>query len=172
MAKFVWTSDKDILKNRKVEKKEELSGNCREAIQAGFKHIIQGDNYHISYDTEAQNNIQDVLRLFDNNMIEDYVLTVASGENYVRLNLTKQEFYDLHVESVKHRERNISKLRDILCIKVDEADTLEEVQSITWDIDIEETPVEPEIKDPKGLQDQIEGINQTFDKFLPEEGES
>lgn len=171
MAKFKWKTEDEQLVELKERKKVELKRECQEAIEAGFSYTKNDTSYHISYDREAQHNIQDVLRLFDNNMIDSYIMTVTKNDEHVRVKFSKEEFYNLHKESVLHRERKISVLRDCKFKEVDSLETKEKVENYSWDTPTISDPNEPELKDPKGLQDQIEGINETFNTFLPGGGD-
>lgn len=149
-----------ILNQIKEAKKSELSLACQNRILSGFNHTVKGVDYHLSYDREAQNNYQERWQLFQNNMIESIVVTghTLDGED-ARLTMNKEQFDKLYLSSVMHKENCIKKLRDDLFPLLDSAKTIQDVESVNWNIEVL-TP-KPEtviIKDDKLLNQEIERL--------------
>lgn len=134
-----WVEDKteeDILEDAKMVKNDKLSRECQDIILNGFTYDIFDSTYHFSYDKEAQTNILDVMRLFENNMIEEITWNGRlhnSNGSRVRLKLNKEQFYGLYTQSVKHKLGCVSKYRDDLTDMLEKANTVEEVENISWD---------------------------------------
>lgn len=173
MANFKWTTDNDMFEDLKKDKKRELNESCQEDIEHGFTIEKDGVSYHVHYDRETQHNIQDVLRLFDNEMIDTYMMTVHTeeGDDPIRLPLTKEEFITLHQESVIQRERKISKLRDVLNPLVDSLTKTEDVKDVNWEQThvLSEDPKDITLNQENRIDKQIVNFNETFDALLPKE---
>jgi len=173
MATFSWKTDTEILKEIKKGKKQELNQYCQEDIEYGF--LIEKDNntYRISYDKEGQNNIQDVLRLFDNEMITEYTMTAHTEEDdeEKRIVLTKDEFINLHQESVRQRERKISKLRDVLNPLIDSLENKQGINEVSWEETyvLNEEPIDISLNQENRLDKQVANLRDTFDILLPKE---
>jgi hypothetical protein len=123
----------DILEDYKKSKAEELSKACQQSIYNGFEYEINGVTYHFSYDTEAQLNFQGVERLFAQGIVEEVMWTVKKDGQYMRIPITKEILDELALVMLNHKNANISKYRDVLMPMVESAQTIEEVEAITWD---------------------------------------
>lgn len=165
--KFDWKSNKwiekadlrlEILNNRKDQKKTELNYYCKEAILNGFSYESNNDIYHFSYDLEAQKNISDRWNLFQNDMIDSIRVTAHDKDGSdVRLDFDKVEFNGLYLTSVKHKENCISKYRDDLLPLIEQAMTIEQLESITWDtVVVEPVPSLVVVEDNNTLDKQVE----------------
>lgn len=160
MAKIIWKSNEDLLREEKDKKKEVLSQKCQEEILLGFESIFKEKFYRFSYDREAQANYQERWQLFQNNMIESIVVTghpLEGGD--VRLTMNKEQFDKLYLDSVMHKENCVKKLRDDIFPLVDSANAIQDVESIHWDMEII-TP-KPEtvvVKDDKLLNGEIKRL--------------
>lgn len=130
-----WTEkqdDSEVLKRLKKTKDYNLSKNCQESILSGFNHEISGITYRFSYDNEAQINLQDTMRLFENEMVTQVNWTARLHGGKVRLTLMKEEFLKLYMASVKHKLNAISYYRDVLIPRVENCKTQEELDNIEW----------------------------------------
>lgn len=134
MAKMVWKSEEDLLEEAKENKKRELSSSCQEDILSGFNVSIENKEYHFSYDREAQSNLQERWQLFQNNMIDRITLTAHKGEETTRIEVDREVFDDIYLDSVKAKEGKIRKLRDDLFPLVDKAKSENDLDNIKWGI--------------------------------------
>lgn len=126
--------DSILLEMAKQRKDEELNRACQQSILNGFTHIIDGIKYHFSFDTEAQLNFQGAERLFTLGVIDEVRWTVHREDgSYDRIIIDKKLMDELSAVILKHKNNNISKYRDVLLPMVEKAETIEEVESITWD---------------------------------------
>ena len=131
VANINWRNSLDEAKERK---NEELNIACQEAILSGFYHVIDGERYHFSFDMEAQLNFQGAERLFSMGVIDEVKWTVHREDGrYERITINKEIMDKLSLVILKHKNDNISKYRDVLLPMVEKAETVEEVESITWD---------------------------------------
>ena len=135
MAKMVWKNEEDLLKESKVDKKNELSQKCHEAIVSLFEVEIGGKKYGFSYDMEAQTNMQETYQMFQNNVINEINWSARSNKEKVRVTLNKREFEKVYYEGIKHKQALISKLKDKLEPLVDSTKSEEELDSIHWDME-------------------------------------
>src|SRR5699024_2728360 len=135
MAKMVWKSEEDLLKESKVDKKNELSQKCHEEITSLFEAKIGGRTYGFSYDMEAQTNMQETYQMFQNNVINEINWSARSNKEKVRVTLNKSEFEKVYYEGIKHKQALISKLKDKLEPLVDSTKSEEELDSISWDME-------------------------------------
>ena len=122
-----------LLEEVKQAKLDELNAACQQAILDGFTHEIDGKLYHFSFDVEAQFNFHASQTLFANGVIEDIVWTAKLDGEYVRIIITKEIMDELTVAILRHKNGYISKYRDFLAPLVQDATTIEEVNSIQWD---------------------------------------
>lgn len=130
----VLTKSYDIeLENAKKNKDIELNMACKKSILGGFKHVISGVEYHFSYDAEAQINFGDARTAFDSGLIDEVNWTVKKDGEYTRIKINKEIMDELSIAILQHKNDNISKYRDVLLPMVEKAETVEEVESITWD---------------------------------------
>lgn len=132
MAKMVWKSNEDLLKESKVNKKNELSQECHEDIISLFEVKMGGKTYGFSYDMEAQTNMQETYQMFQNNVINEINWSARSNKEKIRVTLNKSEFEKVYYEGIKHKQALISKLKDKLEPLVDSAKSEEELDSIEW----------------------------------------
>lgn len=159
MAKMRWKSKDDLLLESKNNKKSELSLSCQESILSGFYTEVNGEKYRVSYDRESQNNLQERWQLFQNNMVESIVITAHLGDEDVRLEVDKEQFNNIYMDSVMAKENKIKKLRDDLFPLVDNAKSEKDLESITWSLDIiEPKPETIKIKDDKLLGKELKRV--------------
>lgn len=121
------------LEELKENKKKQLSDTCRDEILSGFECEMLGVIYHISYDMEAQANLQEVYQLFQNKVIETIRWSAILEGEKTRLSLSKPEFEKMFYTSVKHKQCLISKLKDSIEPKIDSATSVEEIEAIKWE---------------------------------------
>lgn len=138
-----WQTETDKLKELRSSKKEELSKLCEENILSGFSVSLDKE-YRVSYDKEAQVNLQERWLLFENNMIESIVMTLHTKEGSARRAVNKEEFTKIYLASVKAKEDKISRLRDVLFPIVDEALSKKQLNAIQWDSEVV-LPEEPSV---------------------------
>ncbi len=122
-----------VLEEVKHSKDLELNKACSESILAGFEHEIDGIVYHFSYDLEAQINFGDAITALSKELLEDVGWTVKRDGEYARIRLNKELMEDISLTILLHKERKISRYRDELLPLVRAAETIEEVEAITWD---------------------------------------
>lgn len=157
MAVIKKTARIDVLENDKKIKSDELSIQTKEHILNGFNHEISGITYHFSYDNEAQMNLQDTMRLFDNNMINTVNWTAKLHSGKVRLILTKKTFEGMYMTSVKHKLNTISYYRDVLIPRIELCKTKEELDLIQWNDD--EISDISQLKEDNTLEKRIEEVS-------------
>lgn len=124
-------ADKLFTDRNKV--KNEFSNKCKQNILSGFKHLINGTEYHFSYDYESQTNLQETYHLFQNNVIESVKWSVRLDEESVRIDLNKKDFEAVFFASVRHKQAHISKFKDQIEPLIDAQSTIEGLEAITWD---------------------------------------
>lgn len=125
----------------KRAKDRELNEVCRSNILKGFAHEIDGTVYFFSYDAEAQTNFNDAKLAMDNGVIQEVKWTVREGGpegEYTRITLTKELLDEVMLAAVNHKYGCIAHYRDVLLPKLQSAQTVEEVQKITWEMEVEE----------------------------------
>ena len=173
MAKLVWKDSKALLDESKKNKSRQLSIDCRTHILSGFTHDINGITYHFSYDEEAQTNIQDTLYLFDNNMIQDVhwngYLRGKEGP-LVRLRLSREDFRRLYVASTLHKLRTISIYRDDLSPLINQAQSIEEVEAVSWE-SVETPSFDEKVNEGNTLPDELERVKRRLSSAEIENGE-
>ena len=152
MAKMKWKSTDELLEDDKIGKKSAISKACHDEIVSGFSQTINGKAYTFSYDMEAQTNFQETYQLFQNNVIDEIKWSARLDGEPVRLSFSKTQFETLFYNSVKHKQKMISKLKDEIEPAIASVKTKEELDSIVWDS-----------KDPKEVSFKI---NKTMDKEL------
>ena len=147
------------LKYSKEVKKEELSDDCQLDILSGFNHSIGGQEYHFSYDREAQANLQERWQIFQNDMVEEMNITAHLGKEDVRLTVDKEIFSKIYVQSVMAKENKIKKLREDLFPLVERAKSQTELDVIKWDMEvIEPKPESIVLKDDKTLDKEVKRV--------------
>lgn len=141
-----WKGSNEKLQEQKENKKQELSRACEEAILSGFYTKIDVKEYRVSYDREAQTNLQERWALFENDIIQEVKMTVHEKETDepIRIPVTKSQFTTIYLDSVKAKEDKISRLRDLLIPMVDQSVTEKEVELINWNNQVNH-PEEPSI---------------------------
>lgn len=120
------------LEKRKLAKDQELNQACNDAIMAGFDHVIDGLEYHFSFDTEAQLNFQGIRPLLAEGIVTQVDWTVSRDGAYHRIPVDKKLMDELTVAILMHKDGNVRKYRNVLLPKVYEATTIEEVDKINW----------------------------------------
>lgn len=122
-----------ILKYTKSKKMQELNKACDSAIMGNFTANIQGADYQFSNDSEAQMNFEKCDNAFFRGRISSISWTAydTSG-NVVRLTLNVDDFETVYMAHLNAITGNISKFRDVLQAQVENATTVDEVNSITW----------------------------------------
>lgn len=124
------------LSNAKSKKDIELNQACQGAILAGFFHTINEVDYWFSYDKEAQGNFSDAQSLLSDDLVEEIIWTVKQDGVYTRIPITKDIMQELKMVILRHKTGNISKYRDVLMKVVNEAQTVEEVEAVSWNQEI------------------------------------
>lgn len=156
-----WKGNSDKLQEQKENKKRELSRACEESILGGFDFKINNIIHHFSYDREAQSNYQERWQLFQNNVIDTLKMTAHVNDDDVRLEVNKDLFNKIYLESVKAKENKIRKLRDDLFPLVDSARSIKDLETISWSMDIiDPKPDTIRIKDDKLLDKEIKRVEQ------------
>lgn len=128
----VLLSNDIVLQNAKANKDAELNQACQDAILAGFPHTIEGVEYWFSYDKEAQQNFTDAQIIMSDGMLEVIPWTVKKDDEYVRIPISKAVMDELKVVILLHKTNHISRYRDELMPLVESAQSIEEVEAITW----------------------------------------
>lgn len=118
-----------LLKDSKIN---ELNSECNKAILNGFKHEINGELYHFSFDSEAQLNFQGAERILSQGLINEIMWTVKKDGKYMRIPINKSVMDELTLAILMHKDGNISKYRDYLVPSVEQAQTSEEINNIKW----------------------------------------
>jgi hypothetical protein len=127
--------DSDIeLESAKKKKDDELNSACKEAILDGFEYEVDGIVYKFSYDMEAQINFGDAKDILNEGLVPSIPWTVKNPEGeYSRISVDKALMYNLTFAIMQHKTDKISRYRDILLPVVRSAETLEEVNGVTWE---------------------------------------
>lgn len=156
--KFSWKTEEESFEEEKLSKIEELTSACQEAIYHGFFVEINGAEYRISYDAEAQTNISERWLLFQNKIIDEITITVHEqpSDEHARITVTKDQFEQIYLASIEQKEAKIARLRDRIIPQVHEARTEGDLEYIRWG----NTHVYPE--DPTVILDS----SHTLDKQL------
>ena len=136
MAKMTWVNEDELLKERKLVKKEELSNVCSSEIIDGFSLTLSGTKYSFRYDMNKQQNFSDTMRLFENNMIDSIGWNAYAGKEKVRIQLNKEEFTQIYLAGVKHKTNCLTRLNDVLYPLVDAAENKETIARIYWDTEL------------------------------------
>ena len=133
MAKMTWKSSDEFLDDLKENKKSELSSECHNAIIGSFESYLNGKKYEFTYDLEAQTNMQETYNMFQNNVIDEIKWTTSIDGEKKRISFSKRDFEKVYYDGVKHKQTQISKLKDVLEPMVDSAESESELDDITWD---------------------------------------
>lgn len=124
----------ELLNKAKIEKDIELNNACNNSILNGFEHKVNGIPYHFSFDIEAQFNFQGGERALSKGLTENIPWTVTNkltGE-HERISINNDLMDELSLAILIHKNSNVSKYRDFLYVRLTEAKTIEEVNSINW----------------------------------------
>jgi arabinogalactan endo-1,4-beta-galactosidase len=125
--------EEDLLDIHKENKINELRQKCSETILGRFYVELNGTSYGFSNDAEAQANFEKCARVFDKGLATEMVWTVYDIEGSVsRLPLTEDLFNIVYMAHLNHINDNIAKFRDFLSPMVLFANTLEEINQVTW----------------------------------------
>jgi hypothetical protein len=125
----------DTLKKLKLK---ELDEACNKAILENFKAVINNTTYFFSNDIFAQSNFSSTKLGFMDGSIDTYMGGVVPWTCYnadgavVRLQLNKEMFDIVFMARLQYVQDNVSRLRDTLEPKVDEATTEEQLNTIIW----------------------------------------
>lgn len=127
-------SDEIKLQRVKNKKDEELNNACNQSILDGFDYMVNDTTYHFSFDTEAQFNFQGIQMLFLSNTIESILWTVTNVETneYERITIDRDLMTELTMAILIHKDSNISRYRDDLSVRLKNATSIKEVESINW----------------------------------------
>ena len=88
--------------------------------------------------------------MFQNNIISSINMTAHTQEKEnIRLNITKDLFDEIYIASIRHKEKNIKKLREELYPLVENVKSEKDLENISWNIEIIE-PVTESIRLRKG----------------------
>lgn len=121
------------LSSIKARKDIELNEACKSSIIEGFPYTIDGEEYHFPFDIEAQVNFSDGRQLLENDDVDSIGWTVRDSKGeYKRIRIYKKDLNSLSLAIFQHRDYNLTKYRDELLPLVEEARTIEEVNSISW----------------------------------------
>jgi len=128
--------NKQHLTQEKFLKEQELAHHSEEAIRKGFEFEFSPDNVAIiPFDETAQKNLQATIQLFEKGTIQSIPWTVNRiGGNTERVMLTKEMSEGLAITAMLHTHVNIARFRDQLMPMVSHAESLEELESIKWDL--------------------------------------
>lgn len=141
-----WVEDEDLTEKinlAKQAKREELSLSCQEHILNGFDYKINNIEYRFSYDREAQLNMQETFQMFQNDMLKTIIWTVKLNGEHMRLTLDRPLFNLIYTASLQHKQDAISRFRDKLMLILKQAETLEAVNAINWNVLVVEPSPEP-----------------------------
>jgi hypothetical protein len=119
----------DAFKQQKIK---EFSSKCKEEILGQFEATVNSVAYYFSFDMEAQANFTGTLALFTEGLIDRMEWTAYKDGVAERLFLDKTQFLKVISEAFQHKNRNITKYRNELCVKVNQATEVEELELLTW----------------------------------------
>ncbi|MBB5325208.1 hypothetical protein HNQ34_002308 [Anoxybacillus tepidamans] len=124
----------NTLEDAKARKLKELNDACNKAIIDGFDYTINGVLYRFSCSLEAQANFQGTDTLFKDGLITSISWTVTNKVTgkIERIAIDKTTFTNLRLAVFNHINTQISKLRDTLQPKVEQATTIAEVEAVVW----------------------------------------
>ena len=131
-AKFEWSTNEDLFELQKELKKEELSQACQEDILSGFYYVHCDEEYHFSYDIEAQMNLEERYQMFQGDLVEKVLMNAQKGSTALRMEVDKELFTKIYLEGFNTREKKIGKLKDELFPRIVKAKTSEDLLKINW----------------------------------------
>ena len=155
-SKKKWEEGLVNLDALKKEKKKALSAICGIHIKSGFKCMVEGSDYHFSYDIDKQQNFSDTMRLFENNMIDKIGWNAYIGEEKKRIQLNKEEFTRVYLAGVRHKTDSLTRLNDVLYSLVDAAENKETIARIYWDTGL--PAAELSLKEGQAIEDQMKEL--------------
>jgi hypothetical protein len=120
------------LEKAKNAKKIELDQDCHNTIMGRFEVDIGGTIYEFSCDLEAQSNFARADRAFEKGRITTTGWTAYINGEVTRVVLDEPTFEAVYTAHLYHITDNISKFRDVLEPKVNNATRVEEVMSVKW----------------------------------------
>ena len=105
----------DTIKNYKVKKSKELNDSCSKAITQGFKYQKgDGNEYHFSYDIEAQGNFRDARDAFIDGITAEIEWTVTVDDKYQRIMLNQDDLNSIRLIALEHKDSCIKRYRNDL----------------------------------------------------------
>ncbi|EMF0415767.1 hypothetical protein I4L69_001648 [Enterococcus faecium] len=155
-----------LLANLKQQKKEELNQFCQTEIAKGFPFEVRGKDYWFGCSEEQQKRFEETKTLFENNTIESIIWSCKMETIEVMLPLDKKEFLTLYIFAALVKKQKIEKLNNDLYSLVDQSETKEEVQDITWN-SIQDAPFPdiPDISDGSGGDIDLTEVNQAIEEL-------
>lgn len=130
MATIVWKKAINDVKEKKIL---ELNSACNSTILGRFTQEVNGQVYAFSNDAEAQANFEKADRAFEKGRLTEIIWTAYDTDgNVARIILTSENFESVYMAHLIHIQSNISKYRDVLMPQVEQATTVNEVNSIVW----------------------------------------
>lgn len=125
-------NEEHLLIQAKQAKDQEFNSLCNQRIIAGFDYEIGGITYHFSYDSEAQGNFQGAVTIFEKGLAQEINWTVQEDGVYKRIPITPELLDKLLLAILIHKDSNITYYREVLMPQVNSAQSLEEVEAVTW----------------------------------------
>lgn len=116
----------------RANKMRELGEACNKTILGRFSAELNGKVYEFSCDLEAQSNFEKADRAFEKGRTTLESWTAYENEKVVRVDLDQTSFEIVYLAHLNHIKNNVSKLRDNLMVKVNTAETPEEIEAINW----------------------------------------
>jgi len=129
---------KVVLRAQREIKDRELNENCEEEIIKGFTYTHQGVQYLFPLDMKAQSRFQGAKALFDDGIIEqmNWTAQIVETKEWVRIPITKSIMNQFTLIIASHIDSKISRYREVLLPLVSSANTVEEIESIHWNMDL------------------------------------
>lgn len=123
------------LERAKKMKEDELGKACNHTTLGRFPCMVYGEKLYFSNDMEAQSNFGKAERAFDKGRLSEIPWTAYQQDGtLVRVVLNAEAFDSVNYNHLFFVQQNLVKFRDVLMKKVVDAETVEEVNSITWDM--------------------------------------
>jgi|GEM_PF-3118267 len=127
--------DKELaLKNAKNKQDYLLNEACQAAIYQGFDFNVNGEIVIFPFNKEEQAKLQEAMMLFESELLDELMWTVKKDGVPTRVMITKEMSDDLSLAALMHISHNISTYRNVLLPLVMKAETIEEVEKVTWNI--------------------------------------
>lgn len=132
---------KDWFKNVKEAKINELNQKCNETIINGF--YSDADGTKKLYDFELENQVNLSTKAYQLQIAKLAGQTIESVSYYAKgetcHDYTTEQFLKLALDGETWKTTNIVKYKDVLKPKVEACTTVEAVNAITWDGDVNAT---------------------------------